>query len=67
MITTTVPLSHFEKTLITDTGAIRSSDWAIFDRCFGGDKAINENKFLLCFIGLSNVEKSFFKTNRGHF
>ena len=30
MITTKVPLSHFEKTLITDTGAIRSSNWAIF-------------------------------------
>ena len=30
LITTTVPLSHFEKTLITDIGAIRSSHWAIF-------------------------------------
>ena len=63
MITTTVPLSHFEKTLLLTLELSEVHTGQFFDRCFGGGKAINENKFLLYFIGLSNVEKSFFKTN----
>ena len=53
MITTRVRLSHFEKVLITETGARQSSNWAtVLAGFLWGDKIIKKyfkNKILFRF------------------
>ena len=42
MATARVRLSHFDKTLLTESGASRSSNWANFRQILWGHKLISE-------------------------